>query len=370
MPEFKEPACGGAISRRFVRPAAGERQLAFVTGAGGDADVIDNVLINAVPQNTADIVTFGLPGYPAVITGTDIAWTVPFSWNAAALAPTFTMPYGATAAPFADTLRDFTRPQNYTVTAEDHSTQVYTVTVSLAPVETSIAWILNGGGAWDTTSRNWLGQVSNSPTYFANGAGTHVVFNKTAGGTIAIASGMSPASTTVSGSGNYTFTGGPIAGGALIVSGPGQLSLQTTPTTFSSIVLNGGSLWLRGDVYGVGPCNVGNVTINSGATLQGERENLVGGTLIMNGVRYLENNGFGGSWTGPVYLAADSFFGQNGWCQQQSINGPVSGPGGFTFSTQYGATLILTTANSYAGPTIVTGGPAGSPHPPLATLGA
>ena len=422
---------------------AGAHTLAFVTGAGGDASVIDNVVINTVPQNTADILTFGLPGYPAVITGTDIAWTVPFSWNAAALAPTFTMPYGATAAPVSGTLRDFTSPQtytlnsgdgtsvvnqmytvtvtnaavstakdlltfvfpglpagiisgtnisvtvpgttdittlaptytlsplatcvpasgspvdftspqNYTVTAEDHSTQVYTVTVSLAPVETAIAWNLNGGGAWDTTSLNWLGQVSNSPTFFANGA--NVIFNKTAGGTIAIAPGMSPASTTVSGSGNYTLTGGPIAGGALTVSGSGQLSLQTTPANFSSIVLNGGSIWLRADVYGVGACNMGNVTINSGATLQGERANMVGGALTMNGGRYMEDNGFGGSWTGPVYLAADSFFGQNGWCCQQTINGTISGPGGFTFSTQYGATLILNTANSYAGPTIVTGG--------------
>ena len=76
-----------------------------------------------------NILTFG-PG--ATITGTNIAWTVPYGTSVTALAPTFTLSDLATASPPSGSSRNFTTPQTYTVTAQDNSTQVYTVTVTVA----------------------------------------------------------------------------------------------------------------------------------------------------------------------------------------------------------------------------------------------
>jgi hypothetical protein len=61
-------------------------------------------------------------------------------------------------------------------------------------------------------------------------------------------------------------------------------------------------------ISGGNPFNISNVTINSGATLEGERAYMVGGALTMNGGTWWEDNGFGGGWTGPVYLGANSYF--------------------------------------------------------------
>ena len=74
-------------------------------------------------------------------------------------------------------------------------------------------------------------------------------------------------------------------------------------TNTGTTAINGGTLYVRGDqgaTLGASPVDV---TVESGATLQGERGNFAG-SLTMNGGTWWENNGFGGSWTGPVYLGA------------------------------------------------------------------
>ena len=319
------------------------------------------------PTPQAKIKTFG-PGAvvgPVVDNAADIAWIVPNGTNPATLTPTFTLSAGASCTVGGLTvtsgdLVDFTtNPRHFIVTSSDSAiVNDYTVTVTEAPVETTLIWN-TGSGAWDLSTPSWKGEMSGVVMPFLNGV--NVIFDDTAtGGTVSIAADMSPLSTTVSNR-DYTFSGNPIAAGPLTKSGGGTLRLDVTPANFSSIAVNGGTLYLyAADHYhsDSAPFNMGTgtVTVESGATLMGERANMAGSNLIMNGGTWWEDNGFGGSWTGPVYLAADSFFGQNGWCQNQTINGEISGPGGFTFSTQYGAVLTLAVSNSYGGPTTVTGG--------------
>ncbi len=111
---------------------AGAHTLAFVTGAGGDSDVIDSVVITHI--GPASIFTFGLPGNLATILGTDIAWTVPYSSDLANLAPTYTMSAGAKGSPASGAVVNFTAPKTYTTTSADSTvTNVYTVTVTKAP---------------------------------------------------------------------------------------------------------------------------------------------------------------------------------------------------------------------------------------------
>ena len=75
----------------------------------------------------AGITTFGLPGNPAVISGTNIVWTVPNGTNVTALAPTYTLTSG-TCTKASGSTQNFSTPQTYSVT-DGTLTHVYTVTV-------------------------------------------------------------------------------------------------------------------------------------------------------------------------------------------------------------------------------------------------
>jgi len=93
----------------------------------------------------ATILTFGLAGSPAVITGTDIAWTVPYGSDVTSLAPTYTLSSG-TCDPASGSTQDFTAPQTYTVT-DGAVSNTYTVTVTVAPPSSAKAILTFGPGA-------------------------------------------------------------------------------------------------------------------------------------------------------------------------------------------------------------------------------
>ncbi len=57
--------------------------------------------------------------------------TVPYGTEVTALKPSISLSAGATVTPASGTAGDFTNPVSYTVMAEDDTTQVYTVTVTV-----------------------------------------------------------------------------------------------------------------------------------------------------------------------------------------------------------------------------------------------
>jgi hypothetical protein len=67
------------------------------------------------------------------IEGTNVNAEVPFSVDVTKLIPTLELSPRATVSPEAGIVTDFTNPVNYTVTAEDKTTKVFTVMVSFAP---------------------------------------------------------------------------------------------------------------------------------------------------------------------------------------------------------------------------------------------
>ena len=99
------------------------------------------VTVTVAPASTAcDILTFGLPGNPGVINGTNITLTVPVITGVTSLAPTYTLSPNATSSPPSGTTLDFTNPQSYTVTAQDGITRkTYTVRA-----QTYQAWTYSG----------------------------------------------------------------------------------------------------------------------------------------------------------------------------------------------------------------------------------
>ena len=110
----------------------------------------------------------------------------------------------------------------------------------------TLTWALAGGGAWDITTANWTGDA----TTFVSDGTQDVIFNKAGGGTITVAAGMEPLSTTVSASGNYTFSGGAIAGsGPLTKAGNGVLTMNAVNTYTGKTTVEAGTLLLSTSVY-------------------------------------------------------------------------------------------------------------------------
>ena len=95
--------------------------------------------------------TFGSlsPAVTATVSGNSVMATVPFGTNVTALAPTISLSDKATVSPASGVAHNFSNSVNYTVTAEDGSTQVYTVAVGVgvapkSPAKDITAFAFNG----------------------------------------------------------------------------------------------------------------------------------------------------------------------------------------------------------------------------------
>ena len=350
------PASGS--SQDFTGPVHYIVQASDFATSGKTTDY--TVTVSVTPASSVkNIVAFG-PG--ATISGTNIAWLVPFGSDITTLAPTYSVATFASADALfpSDTPRSFTTPQTYTITAQDTTTQIYTVTVTVAQDESTLIWNVAGDGQWDLTTANWNGQSSGVTMPFDNGK--NVIFGNAAGGTITIASGISPTSTTVSATvGTYTFSGGALVGaGTLTKSGNGRLRLYSfspTPNTYSGgTILNSGILQL-GDVFDGGitpycqnPMGSGLVTLNSGATIECNRVT-ASNTLIVNGGTIVNYNGWQSTWTGPITLNATLTANLPNY---MNLSGSVSGIGGITKTG--GGPMDLSGINTYSGNTTVGAG--------------
>ena len=131
----------GATPNDFTNPVT--YTVRALDGSTKDYTVTVNVAANTAKDITAySFLAANNSGLAAdvvgTINGTNIAVKVPFGTNVTALVATFTttgqsVAVGATSQASGTTPNDFTSPVKYTVTAADSSTQVYTVTVSIAP---------------------------------------------------------------------------------------------------------------------------------------------------------------------------------------------------------------------------------------------
>lgn len=110
------------------------------TGTAGNAGTNNTTVanatftltVNAAPSSAKDITAFSIGGVNGTISGTNITVNMPYGTNKTNLTPTITHT-GASVSPASGAAQDFTNPVTYTVTAQDGSTQVYTVTVRVQP---------------------------------------------------------------------------------------------------------------------------------------------------------------------------------------------------------------------------------------------
>ncbi len=114
------------------------------------------VTVNQTPISHAkELLTFAIPlTISSAISRNRVAVTVPTTTNVTALTPTFTLSPFATAVPPSGTVRDFTKPQVYTVTAQDGSSQTVTVIVIQSDKANDFTWNKTEGGNW-SDGANW-----------------------------------------------------------------------------------------------------------------------------------------------------------------------------------------------------------------------
>ena len=141
------PASG--VNRDFSKP-----QTYTVTGRDGSAKSCF-VTVNMTPVSQArEVLTFALPGSRSVaIAPNHIAAYVPTDADVTALAPAFKLSPFATAFPPSGTARDFTKPQTYTITAQDGSSRDVTVTVVKRERTNDFTWDKAAGGNWSDAAK-------------------------------------------------------------------------------------------------------------------------------------------------------------------------------------------------------------------------
>jgi hypothetical protein len=126
------------VKQNFTKPVE-----YTVTAEDGTTQVYTvTVKVEAVKSGEKKISDFKFASLSnATVTIDDNAKTVtiaaPAGSDVTALAPTITLSSGATVSPAPDVRQNFTKPVEYTVTAEDGTTQVYTVTVKVEVVKSS-----------------------------------------------------------------------------------------------------------------------------------------------------------------------------------------------------------------------------------------
>lgn len=104
-----------------------------VTAEDGKTKQAYQLTITETPAATGkSILSFDYGSISGTISGTKITLTVPFGTDVTALKPSITVSPFAVVSPQSDTAQDFTNPVQYTVTAQNKTQQVYTVTVKQA----------------------------------------------------------------------------------------------------------------------------------------------------------------------------------------------------------------------------------------------
>ena len=100
------------------------------------------------PQKNITSLAFPTFGNASIL-GSDIRITLPLGSSLNALAPAYTLSYGATCIPASGSPQNFSSPVRYTVTASDQSTNTYTVTAAVRPVPDPLFTLAASTDPWD-----------------------------------------------------------------------------------------------------------------------------------------------------------------------------------------------------------------------------
>ena len=138
------------------------------------------VIVNKGAASTGkDMLEFVMPGAGSIpISSTRIGVSVPINTDVTKLAPILTVSPLAQVVPASGMPRDFTKPQTYTVTAQDGSSQVYTVAVVKSSQPNTFTWGKAETGNWSDASK-WSNILASGSAPIADGRADYVLtFNQ------------------------------------------------------------------------------------------------------------------------------------------------------------------------------------------------
>ncbi len=165
---------GPEVARDFSRP-----QTYTLTCKDGSTKTY-TVTVNKIAASRAkDMLTFSLQGPASVaMAGAAIGVSVPVATDVTKLAPTFTISPYSKVVPASGTVRNFTRPQTYTVTARNGSSRVYTVTVVKSSQPTAFTWKNAVAGNWGDVSK-WSNNLATGSALTVAGQSDYILnFNQ------------------------------------------------------------------------------------------------------------------------------------------------------------------------------------------------
>ncbi|MCX6925930.1 MAG: autotransporter-associated beta strand repeat-containing protein, partial [Verrucomicrobia bacterium] len=276
------------------------------TNSAGESADSAQVNVTAVVSTAKDMLSFDFgPLGIALITGTNITLAVTYGTAVTNLAPTYMVSPFASASPLTGTSRDFSAPQAYIVTAEDLSTKLYIVTVTIGAPPTARTWSGSGSNDSWTTATNWTGGTAPS-------AGDGLVF---AGATRLSNTNDLPLNTVFQGVTFSAVAGGFVLNGnGLVLSGDVvdsatvaqrvnlSLGLGTAGRVFS--VVTNGQLLVSQPIsgnQGITKEGPGTLTLTAAGAYSG-------GTWVNTGILRLAPSGIGSPVSGMLYWldASDS----------------------------------------------------------------
>ena len=405
-----------------VTPASGTvrdfstPQTYTVTARNGSVKSYVITVKKTAISDAKDMLTFTLPGARSIaISRSRVAIHVPAATDVTALAPAFTLSPFAMAVPASGTARDFTKPQTYTITAQDGSSQTVTVSVVKGDKANAFIWSKAESGNWSDAAK-WSAEgaapvSAGSPDYVMsfNQGGECMAKNDLSAGFLLnqLVLGDRSGRLTVSGNG-LTFAKEPAnqippmlhatkcqrVDINVPVTLQDDLTVSTTPDkdpncfiSFNEVISGPRALILQSS----GDPNVAGINFHDVhfGILQLNNTNTYGGGTFINGgklnVRKADGVGTGTvtldkfgtlstehELANPVIINQGTLFhctlsgritlnGIAGFIGKCTIAGGMSGPGGFTmFGTNGtylsmipGGTVTLLGTNSYTGPTTV-----------------
>lgn len=167
-----------------VVPASGSAQdfssaVVYTVTAEDGSEANYTVTVAVQQSSEAEIISFTFndftPGLDANISNNSVSATVPFDADVTNLTPTIVISDNATIAPNTGAAQDFTNPVTYTVTAEDGTTNDFTVTITVAEapgVNITAVWeknLVSGGlPSWFTANNDRDLSVSSEYIYVHN----------------------------------------------------------------------------------------------------------------------------------------------------------------------------------------------------------
>ncbi len=404
------------VARDFSKPQT------YTAACKDGTAIIYTVIVNKVAASThKDMLEFVMPGAGSIpISSTNMGVSVPINTDVTKLAPTLTVSPFAKVVPPSATPRDFTKPQTYTVTAQDGSSQVYAVAVVKSGEPNTFTWGKAETGNWSDASK-WSNNLASGSSPIAGGRADYVLtFNQPGKNDVThdLADGflLNQLNLEKKDQGNFNLTGkiltfvkntagvlpgiiqrflsqkdgldvpinlasdmhvvapercllkvnGVISGeGRLIYDGGGTIFDGGANANFSTLFIatkgsntySGGTIINNGRVWQY--CK--EQPLGTGpVTLNGGQLicNKMSNPLIVNGGRIA---GGGTEWNAPITVNGIAML--NGSCSFNQTSGGISGPGGLTMEgTQSTWSIInqgvvsLYGTNTYTGPTTILQG--------------